>query len=285
MRHSRMLLAASAMLCALSGFSTAEANIANRREARGATPPRSTVAPARSIAATAPARSTAATAPARSTGPARSIAYSSSATRQVAGRSAARRGGGGGISCVPYARSASGIEVSGNGRDWWYNAAGLYARGQRPEPGSVMAFPGSGGMRMGHVAVVESVRSPRDITIHHANWGGPGIRRGSVMHGVSVVDVSEGNDWSAVRVQAGHDNSTFGRVYPTYGFIYNRPDPTGGTMLASNATRGRSVQVVEGGRSASLSDLRGRFDALAQAPSPHARQHLDLTRTGMSFGR
>ena len=262
MRHSRMLLAAGAMLCALSGFTPADANIANRREARGVTPARGAVVPARGVA------------------------QSRASIRQVAGRSAARRdGGGGGISCVPYARSASGIAVSGNGRDWWYNAAGLYARGQRPETGSVMAFPGSGGMRMGHVAVVESVRSAREITIHHANWGGPGIRRGSVMHGVSVVDVSEGNDWSAVRVQAGHDNSTFGRVYPTQGFIYNRPDPTGGTMLASNGTRGRSVAVVEGGRSASLADLRGRFEETAQAPSPHARQHLDLTRTGMSFGR
>ncbi|HYF07940.1 MAG TPA: CHAP domain-containing protein, partial [Acetobacteraceae bacterium] len=195
---------------------------------------------------------------------------------------------GGGLSCVPYARQATGMAITGNGRDWWHNAAGLYARGSRPEPGSVMAFPDSGGMRSGHVAVVERVVSPREITIHHANWAGPGIRRGTVMRGVSVVDVSEANDWTAVRVQVGHDNATFGRVYPVYGFIHNRPDPTGGTLLAGTTPRGRGVTVVESGRSASLAELRGRYEELAasgETLSPHARQHLDLTRTGMSWGR
>ncbi len=163
-------------------------------------------------------------------------------------------GGGGGISCVPYARSATGMAISGNGRDWWHNASGLYDRSHRPETGSVMAMPGTGAMRMGHVAVVERVLGPREIEIHHANWGGPGIRRGSVMRGVNVVDVSAGNDWSAVRIQTGHSDTTFGRVYPVYGFIHNRPDRTGGTMLAGSGRR--PVDVVDGGRSVSLGDLR-----------------------------
>ena len=46
----------------------------------------------------------------------------------------------GSISCVPYARMVSGIQVTGNGYQWWGNAAGLYERGQRPEPGSVLAI-------------------------------------------------------------------------------------------------------------------------------------------------
>ena len=214
---------------------------------------------------------------------------SSHSGRHSSARGGSRRyaGGGGGLSCVPYARSATGMEISGNGGQWWYNAAGLYARGQRPEPGAVLAMPGSGGIRAGHVAVVERVMSPREITIHHANWGGPGIRRGSVMRGVSVVDVSDRNDWSVVRVQVGHDNDTFGRTYPVQGFISNRADPTGGQMLASNS-RPRNVTVMEGGRSATLSELRGRYEEMASAPSnisPHARQHLDLTRTGFSLGR
>jgi hypothetical protein len=128
------------------------------------------------------------------------------------------------ISCVPYARLATGMRISGDGRMWWHNAAGVYERGQRPEPGSILAFPGSGGMSRGHVAVVERIVDSREIHIHHANWGGPGLRRGQVMRGVRVIDVSDRNDWTAVRVQVGHDRTSFGRAYRTYGFIHNRPD-------------------------------------------------------------
>jgi len=138
-----------------------------------------------------------------------------------------------GISCVPYARMVTGMEVRGNGRDWWHNAAGRYARGSRPELGSVLAFPASGRMRMGHVAVVSRVINARHIEIDHANWGGPGIRRGSVMRGVSVIDVSADNSWTEVRVQVGHDSSLHGRSYPTYGFIHNRPDMGDGPVYAS----------------------------------------------------
>lgn len=131
-----------------------------------------------------------------------------------------------GISCVPYARSITGMEISGNGRDWWWNAAGRYARGQRPEIGSILSFPGSGGMAMGHVAVVSRVLHGRMIEIDHANWGGPGIRRGQVMKNIRVMDVSDDNSWTRVRVQVGWDSTTFGREYPTHGFIHNRPATT-----------------------------------------------------------
>ena len=87
-------------------------------------------------------------------------------------------------------------------------------------------------MTRGHVAVVRRVVAPREVRIDHANWGGPGIRRGSVMQDVSVIDVSDMNDWSAVRVQSGRDDSAFGRVYPTFGFIYNRPDDSANTGTA-----------------------------------------------------
>ncbi|MDB5415977.1 MAG: amidase [Rubritepida sp.] len=137
--------------------------------------------------------------------------------------SAGNGGGGGGISCVPYARSVTGMEISGNGGDWWYNAAGRYARGQRPRVGSVLAFASSGGMRSGHVAVVSRVLQPRLIEIDHSNWGGPGIRRGQIMHNVQVMDVSSDNSWSRVRVQVGWTAENFGREYPTQGFIHNAP--------------------------------------------------------------
>lgn len=129
----------------------------------------------------------------------------------------------GGLTCVPYARSVTGMDISGNGRDWWHNAAGRYARGQRPQVGSVLAWPGSGSMGSGHVAVVSRVLNARLIEIDHANWGGPGIRPRSVMRNVQVMDVSGDNSWTRVRVQVGWTAENFGREYPTYGFIHNRP--------------------------------------------------------------
>jgi len=159
------------------------------------------------------------------------------------GRTAAAAGSGG-ISCVPYARAVTGMAVFGNGGDWWANAAGLYERDQRPEPGSVMAFQASAGMSRGHVAVVRRVLGPRDVLIDHANWGGPGIRRGSVMHDVAVIDVSERNNWTAVRVQVGYDAGLFGRTYATYGFIHNRPDNSAGTAFAGLPLH-RSVRFEE----------------------------------------
>lgn len=182
----------------------------------------------------------------------------------AAGRSAAaahRRGqarAGGGISCVPYARQVTGMAVSGDGWKWWHNAAGLYARGQQPEPGSVLTFRSSAGMPHGHVAVVRRVLGPRHVLIDHANWGGPGIRRGSVMHNVSVIDVSEDNDWTAVRVQSGYNSSAFGRVYATYGFIYNRPEEDGATAFASRTPQ-RAAQFEQ------IAEMP------AQAPQPRDR--------------
>ncbi|MBB5693558.1 CHAP domain-containing protein [Muricoccus pecuniae] len=185
---------------------------------------------------------------------------------RFSGAKAARRGTGRGempsevssftsISCVPYVRMVTGIQITGNGGTWWNNAAGLYQRGNRPEPGAVLVFRASGGMRSGHVAVVEQQVSAREITIHHANWEGPGIRKGTVMRNVSVMDVSEDNDWTAVRVQVGHDSDAHGRTYATYGFIFDRPEgmtaPRGPIMVRDS----RPLQEV----------------AEAPAPSSHLR--------------
>jgi surface antigen len=144
-------------------------------------------------------------------------------TRQVFNRSTA-------ISCVPYARQISGIQVTGNAWQWWGNASGMYARGKQPEAGSVLAFRANGRMRLGHVAVVTTVVNPREVIVDHANWPSTAMR-GAIAHNVAVVDVSEANNWSAVRVQLATKPGEFGSVYPTYGFIYNRPD--NGVMTAS----------------------------------------------------
>lgn len=188
------------------------------------------------------------------------------ATGYVAGRGTGR----GGMSCVPYARSVTGMNVSGNAWQWWHNAAGLYSRGQMPEAGSVLAFRSNTRMPMGHVAVVSRVESSRVVMIDHANWP-VGGRRGAVSAGVSVVDVSDRNDWSAVRVSLGQ-GSDFGSVYPTHGFIYNRPD----TGMIRAATQAPAPQLA---LNAPPRDLRGRgdrsqamyadraYDEVAEAPA------------------
>jgi surface antigen len=131
-----------------------------------------------------------------------------------------------GISCVPFARAESGIVLTGNAVTWWGEAAGRYARGDVPEPGSVLNFRANQAMHLGHVAVVRSVVNSRQILIDQANWWGPGGGHGVVSRAVAVVDVSPHNDWTAVRVALGRSGS-FGSVYPTYGFIYDRPEGTG----------------------------------------------------------
>jgi len=140
-------------------------------------------------------------------------------------------GGGYGISCVPYAREISGIALKGNAVTWWDEAAGQYARGNTPEPGSVLNFRANSTMRLGHVAVVTSVLSRREIEIDHANWWGPGASKGGISHNISVVDVSPNNDWTSVRVGLGHTGE-YGSIYSTYGFIYARRDE-GGTRMAA----------------------------------------------------
>ncbi len=171
----------------------------------------------------------------------------------------ARHGYYGGLQCVPFARAASGIELKGNAVNWWDAAAGIYQRGAQPESGSVLNFRANGHMRLGHVAVVTAVLGPREIAIEHANWAGPGANKGGVSHDVPVEDVSPNNDWTEVRVGLGHSGE-YGSVYPTYGFIYDRPDS--GVMLANRNESGNGqsrVAAVAG------------FSEVAQAPGGSPR--------------
>ncbi len=138
------------------------------------------------------------------------------------------------LQCVPFARANSGIALKGNAVNWWNSAAGVYERGSRPEAGAVLNFRATGQMRLGHVAVVTAVLSSREIEIDHANWSRFGATHGNISRAMRVVDVSANNDWSAVRVELGHTGD-FGAVYPTYGFIYDRPDH--GAMVANTLTQ------------------------------------------------
>lgn len=178
-----------------------------------------------------------------------------------------------GISCVPYARSVSGIMVAGNAWQWWENAAGQYARGDRPEAGSVLNFRSNGRMRLGHVAVVTRVVNAREVIVDQANWPSAGMR-GGVSHDVAVVDVSAANNWSAVRVELGQ-RGEYGSVYPAYGFIYNRPD-TG--IVSTSVTRPAPLPNMN----PVPSDLRPVaerpwqiFEEVAESPSAAAHR-IDL---------
>ena len=155
------------------------------------------------------------------------------------------------------------MAIRGNGGEWWHNAAGLYARGHRPEPGAIMAFSPISKMPLGHVAVVQEVLGARKVLIHHANWGGPGISRGSIMSDVTVVDVSLHNDWSSVRVQVGWDRGSLGSIYPIQGFIYDRPD--NGYIRTASAPRPGGPVLVNA-HSLRPSDVRA-FEEIAQAPA------------------
>jgi surface antigen len=213
--------------------------------------------------------------------PTRSYATGNRSAKNAAHSGTAVRGrryaGGGGISCVPFARSDSGISVGGNAWQWWENAAGEYERGRVPEAGSVLAFRANGRMHLGHVAVVGRVINPREVEVEHANWAGTGMRGGVARH-VPVVDVSEANDWTAVRVGLGRSGE-FGSVYPTYGFIYDRPD-NGTLVAAAQAPTPRPVLNPV------PSDLRPAtergwqtYEEVAEAPKPqkYRRHAIDMS--------
>ena len=136
--------------------------------------------------------------------------------------------------CVTFARMFSGIQIFGDAHTWWSQAQDRFSTGQRPQTGAVLTFRPTGRMSRGHVAVVSEILTDRVIRITHANWGGS---RGKVEENVTVVDVSDQGDWSAVKVWYNPINDLGTTVYPTYGFIYKEPAPsTGGLLMASVPT-------------------------------------------------
>jgi surface antigen len=120
------------------------------------------------------------------------------------------------LQCVPFARQMSGIEIRGNAKTWWYQAEGRYERGNTPREGSVLAMPGSGKMRLGHVAMVSKVVGDREVLLTHANWS----HRGGIERNVRAIDVSDKGDWSQVRIWYAGNGDLGTSSYPAYGFIY-----------------------------------------------------------------
>ena len=135
--------------------------------------------------------------------------------------------GGGGISlpamlqCVPYARTVSGIQIRGDAWTWWDQAAGKYARGDRPKLGAVMAFKPYGRMELGHVAAISGIIDSRTVLLRHANWSLINGVRGQIENDVRAVDVSPANDWSEVRVWFAPLQGLGSTAWPVQGFIYN----------------------------------------------------------------
>ena len=116
--------------------------------------------------------------------------------------------------CVEYARMLSGLNIFGDARHWWARAKGLYERAAKPAQDAVMVFTGNRKLTRGHVAVVSHVVNSREIRVEQANW----LNRGEINHSTPVIDVSEKNDWSKVRVWH-TPTKTFGSVYAVSGFI------------------------------------------------------------------
>jgi hypothetical protein len=119
------------------------------------------------------------------------------------------------IECVPYARARSGLTLFGDAGTWWDKADGRYAKSQTPQLGSVIVLTGYAGPGRGHVGVVSAVTSGREIRLDHANWLGDG----AIYIDDPVVDVSEENDWSEVRVWNARTDAWGRKTYLVQGFI------------------------------------------------------------------
>lgn len=200
-------------------------------------------------------------------------------TAAAAGRGprypAARVARGSTLQCVPFAREHSGIALVGNAVTWWNKAAGTYERGSRPEVGAVLNFRAIGRMNLGHVAVVSRVVDSRNVQIDHANWSS----RGAISRNISVIDVSSSNDWTAVRVALARGDE-YGSVYPTFGFIYDRPDR--GVMVANTGVTPSPVPAESGSASERVAA------SLGATPEIEVAEAADEPPPGMrraSFGR
>jgi hypothetical protein len=119
------------------------------------------------------------------------------------------------LQCVEYARSLTGLNIFGDARHWWERARNLYARAAHPAEDAVMVFSGTARLAHGHLAVVSHIVSPREIRVEQANW----LNRGEIDRATPVLDVSEKNDWSKVRVWDVPSQQFGSRVYAISGFI------------------------------------------------------------------
>ncbi len=119
-----------------------------------------------------------------------------------------------GINCAPFARELSGIALYGDAASWWDQAQGRYRKSSRPVLGAALVFQRESRLPSGHVSVVSRLVGPRQIQVTQANWVHNELDEDQL-----VVDVSERNDWSAVRVWWPPVGQLGAHQYATYGFI------------------------------------------------------------------
>ena len=129
---------------------------------------------------------------------------------------------------MPYARERSGLPLYGNAAQWWQEAAGRFRRSHQPAPGAVLVFRATSRLPDGHVSTVVRLRSAREIVVDHANWV-----HGHLGHADPVVDVSPGNDWTAVRVWWAPSGRLGATTYAAYGFVL--PELAGAGRVAALA--------------------------------------------------
>jgi surface antigen len=120
-----------------------------------------------------------------------------------------------GIACAPFARELSGIALYGDAASWWNQAAGRFVRGSRPVLGAALVFQRESRLPAGHVSVVSRILGPRQVEVTHANWV-----PGQLDEDQLIVDVSEHNDWSLIRVWYPPVHQLGAHLYAAYGFIH-----------------------------------------------------------------
>jgi surface antigen len=155
-----------------------------------------------------------------------------SSTENVFPQTAADRGGSitvpdKPISCVPYARDHSNVNIRGDADTWWDKAAGRFKRGSTPSDGAIMVLTGYSGPGHAHLAVVREVVSSREIRVDHANW----LNNGAIYLNNPVADISPRNDWSLVLVWNLETHAWGTHTYEVRGFI--GPDPDDHRRVAS----------------------------------------------------
>lgn len=119
------------------------------------------------------------------------------------------------LSCVPYARQASGIGIFGDAYTWWDQANGRYAREAIPRSGALLVLIGYAGPKRAHLAYVTRIVSAREIRVDHANW----LNDGNIYLNSPVIDISAANDWTEVRVWNNRDGHLGLKTYSVQGFI------------------------------------------------------------------
>ena len=125
-----------------------------------------------------------------------------------------------GLQCVPYARALTGVEIRGDAHTWWGQAEGRY-RARRPAKGwrgdgLCPAWQYAAGPCRGGAAI----RRQAHVLISHANWSTIDGGRGHIEDDVRVVDATEANDWSRVRVWYTPNAALGTTEWPLHGFIY-----------------------------------------------------------------